>query len=170
MSYLVKSPVTKNVKFAHVYLDTTSANISVPALSTLTEYLTSFTSINASSNIGITLNSGNIILANKKYIIYNTPNLKVSSSVGSAAPRIYAVAKLYLNNNLITNQIYAGTQSYNDDPVSSANGFCTFTASQGDILNLKIDFDNKNGSAVTFVAMGNSTGSPHSLFLWEVDL
>lgn len=173
MSYLVKSPVTKNVKFAHIYVDTNSANITINASSTLLNYVTPFTSINASSGIGISLSSGNILLANKKYIVYNTPNLKVSSSVGAASPTLYGVAKLYLNDTLISNQIYAGNGNYDNstlNTVSTPNGFSTFVASQNDVLSLKIDFDNKTGTAVTTIIMGNTTGTPHSLFLWEIDL
>lgn len=172
MSYLVKSPVVKNVKFAHVYAQSNSANITTAGLTINADVATSFSDIVASSGIGITLSGGNIVLANKKYIIYNTPNIKVSSSPNSILTFI-CYAKLFLNDSLIPNQIYAGNEDTDGSSIGTASrpvGFCSITANSGDILSVKVTINNKVSSSVNHITLGNASQSAHSIFLWEIDL
>lgn len=172
MSYLVKSPIDKNVKFAHVYAQSNSSNITTAGSTINADVATNFSDIVASSGIGITLSAGNIILANKKYIIYNTPNVKVSSSPG-ATSIFMCYAKLFLNNSVIQDQIYAGNVD-TDGTATNCNtrpvGFCSITANSGDVLSVKITINNKSGVSVNHITMGNATQSAHSIFLWEIDL
>ncbi len=170
MSYLIKSPVKKNVKFAHVYVSTTTT-FAVAGNTTVTNS-PSFGAIVGSSGIGITLSNGNLVLSNKEYVIYNAPNVKLNTTVTSSIKQ-YCYNTLYLNGTEIPDQVYAGRKENSlTNGGTYPTGYCSFIAATGDILSSVTVTTSKHASSVNMQYMNESDtgGSPHSLFIWEIDL
>lgn len=183
MTYLVKSPVSKNVKFAHVYKLNDNTTYSISALSTNSKYI-SFDAINASEGISLSLSGGNLILGNKNYIIYTTPCVYTSHPTGVSTIGIAnCYTKLLINDIEIPNQIYGGrysalTPSSNVSTgarSSTHSGYCTFSANQGDVLTQFFFAENSHSSSTTYLkeigqnGLVSSSQTAHSLFIWEID-
>ncbi len=181
MTYLVKSPVNKNVKFAHVYMTNDNATYSIAASSTSEKYI-SFDGINSSSGISLSLSGGNLVLGNKNYIIYTTPCILNSHPSGLAIGISNCYTKLLLNDIEIPNQIYGGRYSSSSAGNSSLgtrpsnhSGYCTFSANQGDVLKQFLSANNGSTTSITYLkevgqnGLVSSSQTAHSMFIWEID-
>jgi hypothetical protein len=181
MTYLVKSPVNKNVKFAHVYMTNDNATYSIAGSSTSDKYI-SFDGINASSGISLSLSAGNLVLGNKNYVIYTTPCIFNSHPTGIAVGISNCYTKLLLNDIEIPNQIYGGryssTVSTGNGSVgprpSNHSGYCTFSSNQGDVLKQFLSANNGSTSITYLKEIGqngliSSSQTAHSMFIWEID-
>lgn len=179
MSYMIKSPDAKNVKFAHVYLSSNMTDITIPStgVAVATNQKCLFDSINASSGIGITVSNGDITLSAKDYIVYVAPTINVVTGTTTADKHgsFNMLLTLYLNGVEIPSQSKAEQYSISAT-ASAANtsagtlGVASFSANSGDVLTLLLDADNLSTTyALGLRVIGNTNSDPHSLFIWEVD-
>ncbi len=187
MSYLIKSPITSNVKFAHVYMNNNGTYYTVNASSSI-DFYSSFNGIVSSTGISLTLSNGNVVLGNKNYIVYITPCLYYYHPTGATIGLFDAYSVLYLNSNEISNQIYGGKDFSNKYPSLTSNsvanyvtsnivGYCSFIANSGDILSLRNFIKNQSTSTSYVQEIGQSGfssnsqtyNSSHSIFIWEID-
>ena len=176
MSYMIKSPDIKNVKFAHVYMASDMSPITIPTMGSALSQKCMFDSINASAGIGITVSNGDIILSAKDYIVFVAPTVNVVIVNSSTTPGSFnTLLTLYLNGLPIEGQsLLEGNVAAT--PVSSANswsatlGVAAFSAQSGDVLTLLMDADNLSTSlSLGLRVTGNANADPHSLFIWEID-
>jgi hypothetical protein len=182
MSYMIKSPDAKNVKFAHVYLSSNMTDITIstfPGVALNQKCL--FDSINASSGIGITVSNGDITLSAKDYIVYVVPtiNIVTGTNINNVSGTYNILLTLYLNGVEIVSQSKA-EQNCTSSPSNAASnatntfagtmGVASFSAQGGDVLSLLLDADNLSTiNSLGLRVIGSTDGDPHSLFIWEID-
>jgi hypothetical protein len=179
MSYMIKSPDAKNVKFAHVYLSSNMTDITIPGtgVAVATNQKCLFNSINASAGIGVTVSNGDITLSEKDYIVYVVPtiNIVTGTSISNVPGTFNILLTLYLNGVEIVSQSKAEqncTASSSNATFTFAGnmGVAAFSAQGGDVLSLLLDADNLSASqSLGLRVIGNTDGDPHSLFIWEID-
>ena len=177
MSYMIKSPDAKNVKFAHVYLSSNMTDITIPStgVAVATNQKCLFDSINASSGIGITVSNGDITLSAKDYIVYVVPTINIVNITNLTPGSFNILLTLYLNGVEISSQFHCegsvvSAAASNANGSSSTLGVASFSAQSGDVLTLLMDADNLSTSlSLGLRVIGNSNADPHSLFIWEID-
>lgn len=176
MSYMIKSPDIKNVKFAHVYTASDMSPITIPTSGLALNQKCMFDSINASAGIGITVSNGDITLSAKDYIVFVAPTVNIVNASAATTPGSFNILlTLYLNGveiesqSLLEGNVLSAVLSSSNGS-SATLGVAAFSAQSGDVLTLLMDADNLSTSlSLGLRVMGNANADPHSLFIWEVD-
>lgn len=197
MTYLVKSPINKNVNFIHVYATSenptyTYSGVAAPAPFTRNQQ---FGGIIKPSTSAVSLSNGNVVLDTKDYIAWVPGSMVVLyDSYPMNIMYMLATYILYKNDVQIENQTFASnkfalerysqylhtTGSIAANSTTNDLGMATFSANAGDILSLKIELSNSNSSGSTsgiatvlFPGTDSQAITPSSpltsIFLWEIE-